>query len=689
MVSLCYYAIAFGHLMKLNFSSSMKTLRPPVSVQETLLHILLAGVISLSVLTFPLNFIEAPLYDLRQWLSIKPKADDRIAIITIDDQTLNQLNEASPLSLNDHLKAVQEFDRQEVKGVGYLVDFNRVQKIDSKGFQSETLQDFYRSTVRLNAQGVPFMLGIPYDLTGEVTAPYPLSQIPQAVSIVHKDGTVFGKDKVTRRALLSLYDRLTLESSLINRIYSNETILNPPGTYKTTDTDAQYFLLRLHQSNGSVYDSNDEAFPYPRYSFIDLIEGKLPPGTLKDKIVLVGTFLRDNPNDFTLISSLPQYGLTPKILIQANILDSILNHQGISEVPQTLLGLFCFILSLAIIIASFKVRPSRLILLTLFLITATFLLSILLFQSIPLIGGVWLPLGAPLLSLTLSFYLMIPLRLYSEHRKRYELENENRMLLEVEELKTNFLQLVTHDLKTPIAKIQGLTEQLKRSLAESLTQKDLELMNHILSANDDLNHFISSLLELTKLDNQGVRVHLSSKDINSLLETIILKHRYSAQAKQIQILTHFEPLFPTKFDVELISKVLSNLIDNAIKYSPEGTEVRISTREVDHFVEIQIQDQGIGIPESERQNLFSRFYRIKNDTTQKVKGTGLGLYLSKYFIDAHQGSIQVESEPGLGTTFRIFIPIDLNEKSLIPVGLKTMNFKAKPDPKNLKEHSHA
>ncbi len=632
---------------------------------------LLAVVITGSVMTFPLDFIEAPLYDLRQSLSIKPQIDDRIVIVTVDDQTLNQLNDLNPLPLNYHLKAVERLEEQKVKAVGYLIDFNKVQRIDSAGFQNETVQDFYRATVRLNAQGVPFMLGDPFDpVNGEVNSPYPLNQIPQALAVVHKDGVMFGKDNVTRRALVSAYDRLAFEMALTNKIYPNQSIKNPPGTYRSTDSNAEYFLLRYHQNAGMVYDQNYETFSYPRYSFVDLIEGKIPPETLKDKIVLVGTFQRDNPKDFTLINSMSSIGLTPKILVEANILDAILNHQGIKETDSSFLALFCFILSFLIILASFRVRPSRLIAFTICLIVGTFAISMLVFQPIPLIGNFWLPLGAPLLSLTLSFYLMIPLRLYSEHRKRYELEQQNTLLLQVEEMKNNFLQLVTHDLKTPIAKIQGLTETLKRSLHDHLNPKDVETMNHILSANEELNHFINSLLELTRLDNQGLRVHLQSKDLNQILESIILKHRFTAQAKQIQVVTRFEPLFPIKFDPDLITKVLSNLLDNAIKYSPNLTTVTIETREVGEQVEIVIQDQGIGIPEEERQNLFSRFYRIKNETTQKVKGTGLGLYLSKYFIEAHRGTIQVESSVGKGTCFRIRLPLSLKETEVIRPGLR-------------------
>ncbi|MBU6154184.1 MAG: CHASE2 domain-containing protein [Bdellovibrionales bacterium] len=651
-------------------TGAFRLLKLPASLQETLLHLLLAAVISVSVMTFPLNFIEAPLFDLRQNLSAKPTIDERIAIVTIDDQTLNQLSEVAPLPLRFHQKAVQEFERHEVKAVGYLVDFNKVQRLDDPNFTSDSVQEFYRSTVRLNAQGIPFMLGIPYDMGGEVGAPYPLSQIPQSVAIIHKDGSTFGRDKVTRRALVSLYDKMAFEMALANRIYSNENILNPPGTYKSAEADAQYFLFRLHQNEGRIYDPEYENFAYPRYSFSDLVEGKIPDGTLKDKIILVGSFQRENPSDFTLLNSLHDPIPVPKVLIQANILDSILNQQGLQEVSATPLAILCFILSLVVVIASFRIRPSRLIGLTVVLLAGIALISLILFQPIPLMGSHWLPLGAPFLSLTLSFYLMIPLRLYSEHRKRFALEKENKILLEVEELKTNFIQLVTHDLKTPVARIQGLTEQLRRSLGENVRLEDRELIEHLLGANHELNNFIGSLLELTKLDSQGLRVSLQSRDINPLLESVISKLRFNAHSKRINISTDFEPLFPIRIDSELISKVLSNLIDNAIKYSPENTTVFITTRETGDRVTISIRDEGVGISETEIPNLFSRFHRVKNDNNYKVKGTGLGLYLSKYFIEAHQGTISVQSSPGQGTTFTLTLPVNLRDSEVIQPGLR-------------------
>jgi signal transduction histidine kinase len=199
---------------------------------------------------------------------------------------------------------------------------------------------------------------------------------------------------------------------------------------------------------------------------------------------------------------------------------------------------------------------------------------------------------------------------------------------------------------------------------------------------------VSSILELSRIDTQGVTVQLQSKDINLMLEQVISNLRFVFQMKKIRVETDFEPLFPIKLDPELISKVLSNLIDNAIKYSPEETTVSIQTREIGEFIEIRICDQGVGIPASELPHLFSRFYRVKNEATRKTKGSGLGLYLSKYFIEAHRGTVAVTSEPEKGTTFTIMLPMELTEAKLPKAGLRIGNLN-KEEPVFNKENYHA
>jgi signal transduction histidine kinase len=174
-------------------------------------------------------------------------------------------------------------------------------------------------------------------------------------------------------------------------------------------------------------------------------------------------------------------------------------------------------------------------------------------------------------------------------------------------------------------------------------------------------------LELSKAESNDLRLHFESKDINQLIERSVETFKAPARAKKIKIVTHLEPLFPVKIDPSLISKVINNLIDNSLKYSPSGSEVLIESREleVNNEIEILIRDQGIGMTPEETDRLFTRVYRAKNDTTTKIAGTGLGLYLTKFFIEAHQGRVYVESTKGVGTLFKIYLPINATQNDAV------------------------
>jgi signal transduction histidine kinase len=182
----------------------------------------------------------------------------------------------------------------------------------------------------------------------------------------------------------------------------------------------------------------------------------------------------------------------------------------------------------------------------------------------------------------------------------------------------------------------------------------------MITATDELNRFITSILELNKVESKRLQLNFESKDINVLLERAIDSFRAQALANKIKLSANLEPLFPIRVDASLISKIINNLIDNAIKYSPPNSEIRISSRETGDWIEIAITDQGIGMSREERELLFTRFFRIKNEATTKVAGTGLGLYLTKYFVEAHKGTVEVESEKGLGSTFKIRLPLKAN-----------------------------
>ena len=147
--------------------------------------------------------------------------------------------------------------------------------------------------------------------------------------------------------------------------------------------------------------------------------------------------------------------------------------------------------------------------------------------------------------------------------------------------------------------------------------------------------------------------------MNALLGNVIDNLKYLAKKKNIKIVTEFEPMFSMKIDEDLIRQVFTNLIENAIKYSPENSSILVSAEEVDGRVVVQVADQGMGIPDDELNQLFTKFYRSKNVRKENIQGTGLGLYLARYFVNLHRGQIYVESEKNKGSTFTVELPMGL------------------------------
>jgi signal transduction histidine kinase len=271
--------------------------------------------------------------------------------------------------------------------------------------------------------------------------------------------------------------------------------------------------------------------------------------------------------------------------------------------------------------------------------------------------GLWIRESQPLVGIFVSYYLAVPYRLIREYKKRWDYQRKNELLTQVEELKTNFLSLVTHDLKTPVARIQGLAEVLLRGSSDRIHHQEKEMIRHMIWSTEELNRFISTILELNKVESNHLKLRFESKDINQLIEKSLEDLKAQARARQIKIISNLEPLFPIKIDASLISKVINNLIDNALKYSPPLSQILIESKEEGNWIIISIVDHGIGMSPEEQQSLFTRFYRAKNDTTVSIPGTGLGLYLTKYFIEAHHGRVEVESEKNKGSTFKIYLPI--------------------------------
>jgi signal transduction histidine kinase len=216
---------------------------------------------------------------------------------------------------------------------------------------------------------------------------------------------------------------------------------------------------------------------------------------------------------------------------------------------------------------------------------------------------------------------------------------------------------MSHDLKTPLARIQGMTDIVLKD-PHPLSPRQSEALRTLEKSSEELILFVSSILNLGRIESKEIKLHFQSRDPNGLLREVIEKYDFMAKSKGISIMAELEPMFSVKMDADLIRQVFSNLIENAIKYSHEKSRILVTSEESDEGVVIQVADQGLGIPEDELPNVFMKFYRSKNAKSSSIKGSGLGLYLAKYFVELHKGTISVDSRPGFGSTFTVILPMN-------------------------------
>jgi two-component system, OmpR family, phosphate regulon sensor histidine kinase PhoR len=267
-----------------------------------------------------------------------------------------------------------------------------------------------------------------------------------------------------------------------------------------------------------------------------------------------------------------------------------------------------------------------------------------------------LPLVPFLLATVASFMAFQALKFAQQESKRWQAEKKAEYLRELDELKSNFTSLMSHDLKTPIAKVQALTERLQRE-ARGLTDDQRLILEAIQRSNDELSHYILSILNFQKIESQEIKLHRKSHDINLMIEDVAQRLFPLAQDRGVHLALELEPMFPVELDEKLIRQVLNNLIDNAIKYNHTGTNVHVRSVDLGNFVEVSVKDDGVGMEQEQIARLFKKFSRSEKGTAERVKGTGLGLYLCKYFIEKHGGEIGVESAPGKGTKFWFRLPV--------------------------------
>jgi len=267
------------------------------------------------------------------------------------------------------------------------------------------------------------------------------------------------------------------------------------------------------------------------------------------------------------------------------------------------------------------------------------------------------PLSQSLLTLFATYLVGLSDRLDRRERREWALERESEALHQIDEMRSNFLSLVSHDLKTPIAKLQSQIEQILRGDFGALNLEQKNELHKALSANGSLRRSISTILLLSRVESRDIVIHFQPSDLLALLSEVIEAHTAFAQEKSVTLKCEFESLFLVDIDPALVKEVAHNLLDNALKYTPQNGIIVIRCGESELCAELspprtcvwfEVQDNGPGIPKIERSKVFAKFEKgsapAPDSFESSMEGTGLGLFLSRYFVEQHSGSIKIISK---------------------------------------------
>ncbi len=600
-----------------------------VSLRFWLLKVAFAVIASVGLNHFDLESVEFWFYDQRVRLSPSTEKSNLFELILIDEETfkdkqkypsihnlgavLDQVLKGEPRAIMVNFPP-QDLEGSDLEKVGFA---NRFEK--QKGLY------FTRDELRPENDYQTSLL------------PSPFGQLPVAFAPKTHDRKSFAKDGVTRRVILSYQGSSMLQKQL--------ALMWNPELLDESNLRGAFDFFGANQ----VYVDFRPAGTYPRHSFSQV--NSVPVEKWLNKIVIIGFDAQRKFDDYisTPHSRESTYMHLPEM--QANMIDTLVQGTWPVRYSDHLNFFLTFLISLITIHGVLVLRPAQGLFLLGGLVIGYSLWTWGLFAAFRW----WWPIAHPLLAVFLCYYFFIPYRLIMENRRSWEYYQKNQLLRQVEELKTNFISMMSHDLKTPIARIQGMLDVILKDNAP-VSSAQREALDTIKHSSDDLLKFINSILNYAKMQSEGVVLHKNAKDINQILEEVIHRHEFLAKLKKIGIITEFEPLFPIPVDPDLIRQVFSNVIENAIKYSPENTQIRVQSLEKEGFVWVNVVDQGVGIAEDELPYVFSQFFRSKNAKSSPIKGSGLGLYLAKYFAELHKGELFVESTYGKGSSFTIKLP---------------------------------
>lgn len=378
----------------------------------------------------------------------------------------------------------------------------------------------------------------------------------------------------------------------------------------------------------------------------DILDDRIPADVFSNKIVLIGSEKTINSQIQTPI------GVMSKHEFWAQVSTNILEKSFIKKLNFGVYALILLGLTLIAITIINNYPQSVALFFFIWLATLCMASSAWIFDSF----YIWVPVIAPISLLVSVWIVFIAYQALEIEKAHMNLQRQQNYLAELEQLKNNFVSLISHDLKTPIAKIQAVVDRLltQQSNEPEPFLSDLESLKQY---SEELNRYIQSILKVLRVESRDFRIVKETADINLVIEAAIERLKPLAATKNIKIETELEPIFLIEFDLTLITEVFINLIENAIKYTPANGLVQIHSYETESDVVVEIKDNGEGISAEDQLVIWNKFSRGKSQD-HKTKGTGLGLYLVKYFIELHGGKASLKSELQKGTTFIVTLPFE-------------------------------
>ncbi|MGN7411951.1 two-component system histidine kinase PnpS [Paenibacillus sp. SAF-068] len=232
----------------------------------------------------------------------------------------------------------------------------------------------------------------------------------------------------------------------------------------------------------------------------------------------------------------------------------------------------------------------------------------------------------------------------------------------LESMRSEFVANVSHELKTPVAAVKGFAETL---LSGGVQDKETErsFLKIIYDEGDRLNRLIGDILELSKIESKRAPLQCSPVHLHSFFEMVLGTLSKVAEKKQIRLEMHVPEELYIEADEDKMKQIFINLLSNGINYTPDGGRVKLQvSMDNDDEVVFAVSDTGIGIPKKDLPRIFERFYRVDKGRSRNSGGTGLGLSIVKHLVELHHGKLSVESELGMGTTFRVILPFIQDEE---------------------------